>query len=330
MDFPLSAVLADGTELNANAKLFNKRNSLSPKFLGVSPGSYLILLDPQRQSIRKLRLSDLVWYDYLTTPRLNTLQNLEFNSTWEFIYSSFKSQADDTLFALRVSQASPGFYYPGCLPGSVANIVYDNTNKRTLVVLARQEQDGRRFKVLSFAADQNTGFVDAQQSFSDPPCIPAPQNVVWDIPAEVIQGTFKDFNYHRLGKSFVVADERIVNGAATTAIQVFSDNGDKRFEVQLGADVSNMAINNTEGVIYVAEQHSSAAGKIKAIDINTGLVTDLVQSISGYSPGSYTQLRVDNPNKKLYIADDVSDAFFVVDLTTNNMSELIYQAASIR
>ena len=94
--------------------------------------------------------------------------------------------------------------------------------------------------------------------------------------------------------------------------------------MQLGADPSNIAINNTAGIIYVAEQHSSAAGKIKAIDINTGRVSDLVQSISGNPPGSYTQLRIDNVNKKLYIADAVSDAFFVVDLTTNSLSELIF------
>ncbi len=329
VEFPLSAVLADGTELNANGKLLNKRNSLSPSFLGVNPGAYLIFVDPERQMIGKLNLSNMYWTDYLFDNALSNVHFFDFNSSWETLYATYKPQASEELMAFNVASRFPLFFHHSdCLPGAVANITYDITNKRTLALLPRQEKNTQRFKVLSFAVDQNTGFIDAKQNLSTP-CTPAQQNVVWDIPAGVIKGVYKDFNYYRLGKLYVLADERMEIGSTYTAIQVFSESGERRFEVRLGADISNMAIDNNAGIIYVAENHSSFAGTIKAINITTGQVTQLVKSISGNSPGAYTQLRIDNVNKKLYIADDVSDAFFVVDLATGSLSELKYQSPII-
>jgi DNA-binding beta-propeller fold protein YncE len=236
-------------------------------------------------------------------------------------------QGTENLFAVKVDRASPTFIvHRGCWPDPITNIVYDYSNKRALIVTSRQEQAIQRFQVVSVATEQTNGFVDTQQIYPLSPCEPISQTIAWDIPVGTIKGTFKDFDYYRIGKLFVLADERVTNGTTTTTIQAFSESGDKRLEVQLGSDPSNIAINNSAGIIYVAEQHSSAAGKIKAIDINTGRVSDLVQSNSGNPPGSYTQLRMDNAQKKLYIADAVSDAFFVVDLTTNNLSELVYKS----
>ena len=161
------------------------------------------------------------------------------------------------------------FIYCGVSVG-VVNITYDATNKRALVVVKSSEQGKDKFRVLTFATDQTQGFVKAQPQTGS--CLPAAQDSVWDMPVDIVRGAFKQFNFHRLSKTYIVADERVVNGVSKTVIQGFAEDGQKRFEAYVGPDISNLAINNTEGIIYVADNHSSAAGKIKTINISTGEV----------------------------------------------------------
>ena len=46
------------------------------------------------------------------------------------------------------------------------------------------------------------------------------------------------------------ADERIINNQPVTVVQGFSETGEKRFEAQVGPDISNLAVNQSEGIIY--------------------------------------------------------------------------------
>lgn len=319
VEFSLAAALPNGNSLNTKAKLLNKRNSISPSFLGRNPGSYLVFFDPKRGSVGRLSVNTLLWEDYLTNPSLSTLHRFEFNSSQQTLYSI---NPNEGIGAIKIGGIWPQLSFGGCLTDPVANITYDNSNKRILIL----SQGALGYKLMSLATSPDFGFADPKPTNNSTPCAPAETNVVWDIPEGIIKGKFKDFNYHRSGKSFVLADERWVNGSAVTVIQMFSETGEKRSEVIIGADISNMTIDNAAGIIYVTERHSSAAGTLKAININSGLVTDLAPAVSGNLPGSYTQLRIDSLNKRLYIADDVSDAFFVVDLATNIMSELVYSS----
>lgn len=165
--FALSAILADGTELTSSAKLLNKRNSVSPEFLGVNPGVYLIFFDPETHTIGKLVLSNMLWSSYFTNQALNNLLNLEFSSGSQTLYSSHGQLGTQYLFAMKVGTSTPEFlYHLGCWPNQIANIVYDTSNKRALIVTTRQEQGSERFQIVSVASDQNTGFVDAQANLA--------------------------------------------------------------------------------------------------------------------------------------------------------------------
>lgn len=328
VDFPLSAVLASGGAINANAKLFNKRDAVKPSYLAVVPGAYLLYLDAHSGIVGKFFLKNMLWSEYIVNSELKKNNIIfDFDSTNQFVYGVIPQQGrSDELLGMKVSTAFPTLSRAGCLPSSPVNITFDATNKRLLVVLQEQGKGLVQFNVLSFPTHSD-GFVDYK--LASAVCAAAEQHLVWAIPADVVRGTFKEFHYHRLSKTYIVADERVAKGATFTVIQGFSEAGEKRFEARVGADISNLAINNPAGVIYVAENHSSAGGKIKAIDIATGRVTDLVQDNGGSLVGAYTQLRIDIVNKLLYVADDVGDAFFVVDLATNKMTELMYQSAIV-
>ncbi|HRH77716.1 MAG TPA: hypothetical protein PK129_10250, partial [Cellvibrionaceae bacterium] len=282
---------------------------------------------PSRYLFMKLSTSTGIWQKYIEHTRLGDLKPIyDFNSTFEAIYmvTTDPDGAANQLIAISVDTVIPRLFSAGCLSG-VVNVTYDGTNKRVLVVVKSSEQAKDKFRVLTFATDQNQGFVKAQPQTGS--CLPAAQDSVWDMPVDIVRGAFKQFNFHRLSKSYIVADERVVNGVSKTVIQGFAEDGQKRFEAYVGPDISNLAINNTEGIIYVAENHSSAAGKIKTINISTGEVGDLVQSYGDSAVGAYTDLRMDNVNKLLYVGDDVSDAFFVVDLAAKSISELPYKSA---
>lgn len=323
----LSGVLADNSQVYSSAKLFNKRDAISPTYLAVNPGVYLLFLDPSRDLLGKFSTSEGIWEAYLENSQLGDLKPIyDFDSSFQAIYTVTTDpvSAVNQLFAIYVGTALPRLFTAGCLSG-VVNITYDATNKRALVVVKSSEQGKDKFRVLTFATDQTQGFVKAQPQTGS--CLPAAQDSVWDMPVDIVRGAFKQFNFHRLSKTYIVADERVVNGVSKTVIQGFAEDGQKRFEAYVGPDISNLAINNTEGIIYVADNHSSAAGKIKTINISTGEVGDLVQSYGASAVGAYTDLRMDNRNKLLYVGDDVSDAFFVVDLAAKSISEMPYKSA---
>lgn len=329
VDLSLAGILSDNTPLNSSAKLFNKRDSISPRYLAVNPGQYLLFLDPSRGLLGKLRLSAGLWVTYLTHSLLRELKPIyDFDSSLQAIYTVTTDTVSvvNQLFAFGVASAVPTAFTAGCLSG-VVNITYDGANKRALVVVKSSEQGVDRFRVLTFATDQTNGFVNGKTD--NGMCSAAAQDIVWDIPVDVVRGTFKYFNFHRITKTYVVADERNIEGKVSTFIQGYGEDGQKRFEFQVGPDISNIAINNPKGIIYVAENHSSVAGKIKAFNISTGEMGDLVTSYGASAVGAYTDLRIDNTNQRLYVADDVSDSIFVVDLATMSMSELQYKSAQL-
>ena len=54
--------------------------------------------------------------------------------------------------------------------------------------------------------------------------------------------------------------------------------------------------------------------KLKAINLTTGEVSDLLAVPNERTIGGYSDLRMDNVNKKLYVGDAISDVIFVVEL----------------
>ncbi|MEY4588823.1 MAG: hypothetical protein RL497_899 [Pseudomonadota bacterium] len=326
VDLTLAGFLADNTQVKSAGKLFNKRDAINPSYLGVNPGQYLAFFDTAsgRGMIGKINLVNdpHYWFNYFQNSILVNLPLIfDWNSRLQTIY--VLEPNGGRLFAAGVENSVPSAFFAGHIPG-VVNLTYDATatNRRVIVVTKNTESGSNRYRVLALATDDIKGFSNAQterNSFA-----PAATQLIWDIPSDIIRGTFKYFNFHSASKTYIISDERSVNNIQQTVVQGFSENGQKKFETTVGGDSSNMAVDQAAGLVYIAENHSSANGKIKSIDINTGEVRDLVGSDGESHVGAYSNIQMDNVNKRLYIGDDVSDSIFVVDLVTHTMSELVF------
>ena len=171
-----------------------------------------------------------------------------------------------------------------------------------MIVLSKA---GDKYSVYSVATAANVGTTDAPTpafpngKTSATNNQPAATTFLRDLPEGVVQGTYRHFSIHRNTKTFVIADERERGNTKVTVIQGFSEaNGNKIFEAEVGADISNMAIANTEGMIYVAENKSSLmTSKLKAINVSTGAVSDMGEIKGGITIADYSDLRIDNSKR---------------------------------
>lgn len=324
-------IIADvgGKTTKQTVKYLNKADPLKPYLLGINPGVYAMVFDPIATRIAKVGLNPLsnlgIWEDYLTDSQLKGENILfDFNSTNQHAYTVVNG---NQLVAAGIAKSSPADYYGGSLPSPV-NITFDLTNKRLLVL----SNVANKYSVYSVAT--------AQSNVADLPAFPngktsttnneaATTTFLRDLPDGVVQGAYRHFSFHRNSKTFVIADERESGGSKVTVIQGYSEaSGAKVFEAQVGADISNMAIANTEGMLYVAENKSSLmASKLKAINVANGDVTDMGEIKGGITIADYSDLRIDNAKKKLYIGDAVGDAIYEIDLNTKALSELPLTAA---
>ncbi|RYE28114.1 MAG: hypothetical protein EOP48_33855, partial [Sphingobacteriales bacterium] len=222
-----------------------------------------MVFDPFAHRIAKVTLIDKLWTEYLQNSELKGEKVLfDFNSGNQHAYTIVNL---NQLVAAGIAKPSPAAFYAGSIPNPI-NITFDSTNKRVLVLTKANENGIDKYSAVAVATGDNadTAFVNPKTDTTS--FEPAVAPVVWNVPAETIKGTYKDFNFHRLSKTFVIAEEREISGVRRTIIQGFTEgSGVKKFQVQIGADISNMAINNTDGIIYVAENKSSLiASKIKA------------------------------------------------------------------
>jgi len=317
-----------GKTTKQTVKYLNKSDPLKPYLLGINPGVYAMVFDPVATRIAKVGLSSTnlgVWEDYLTNSQLKGENILfDFNSSNQHAYTVVNG---NQLVAAGIAKSSPADYYGGSLPSPV-NITFDATNKRLLIL----SNGAEKYSVYSVATAQSTGtdvaaFVNGKTSQTNGDA--AATTFLRDLPAGVVQGNYRNFNFHRSTKTFVIADERDIGGTKRTVIQGYSElDGTKKFEVEVGADISNMAIYNTDGIIYVAENKSSLmTSKLKAIKIADGSVSDMGEIKGGVTIADYSDVRIDNAKKKLYIGDAVGDAIYEIDLTTKVLTELNLTAA---
>jgi hypothetical protein len=332
LTFDITAVAEDGTTVKQSIKYFNKSGALKPLVMGINPGIYIMVFDPFAHRIAKVNFTSLgnLWSTYVENSELKGEKVLfDFNSSNQHAFTVINV---NQLVAAGIATSSPTIYYGGSVPNPI-NLTFDGTNKR-LLVLSKTSTNGIDSYIASAVGTAaNTGAPDA---FASPKTVDTSQEAaaaseVWKVPANTIMGTYMDFNFHRVSKTFVIADERIISGVKRTVIQGFTEGtGVKKFEAEVGADISNIAINNTDGIIYVAENRSSLiAGKLKAININTGAVSDLGESKTNVTVANYSDLRMDNVNKKLYIGDTVADAIYEVSLANKILTELDFKAATI-
>lgn len=313
--------------ISSSGEVLNKAHAISPTNLLVNPSTYLVTYDAQLGQVGKLNLQKLTWDYYVVSHVLkNTPGVFDFNSGQQFFYAL----VDQRLYAVNITRAVPEGYLAGCFADTSfrpLSLVYDLRQKRILLLSQQAVNGAQQLRVIALATDDTVGLVDARERIET--CFTPTYSTVWELPSSLLPGTFKHFNLHRESRTLIFADERFINNQPVTVVQGFSETGEKRFEAQVGPDSSNLAVNQAEGIIYLAERHSSAAGKIKTINISTGEVGDLQLNYRANQIGAYTDLRMDNPNKILYIADDVSDSLFKIELGTKILSTIEYTRPSL-
>ncbi|MFO1367504.1 MAG: cadherin repeat domain-containing protein [Marinagarivorans sp.] len=321
LDVRVSGFLADKTRLSITSKLLNKPYAANPSYLGIFSGAYIVFFDPQKNRIAKLGLKNNFWSKYWEDPRLESFYPIyAWNSGKEIIYA-IKNDTNK-LKALNISGGIPELFSAGCLSNALG-LAYDKTNSRVIALTQDFDSGSQVYRAQAVATsnEQGRAFVD-QQTDSEAPCTPAITQNVFEAPLSAAPGTFKHFNYYEANNTFIVADERFSDGIKKTHIQGFNKAGSKQFETILGADISNLAINQTAGLMYVVENHSSGEGKIKEIEIKSGVIRDIDIPSHAVTLGAYTNIQIDRFKNILYIGDDVSDSIFAVDLATQLISDL--------
>lgn len=326
LDVQVDAVHSEAPALSLTTKFLNKPYVSNPSFLGLKPEKYIIFYDPQRSSLNKLDLRNNLIANYITDRTMSSFFPIHaWNPDNEDIYA-LKNDTQK-LKALRVNSSTPGIYSAGCFPGTLS-LTYDKTNKRVLALTQDTASEQRAYKALAIATSDNTHSLNRGPAFeiqeinSEAPCTITTAPSVFEIPSSKVPGKVKYFAFHEASSSFILADERVINGVKTTHVQSFNAAGDRQFTTKLSGESSNLTINQTAGYLYVVENYSSREGILKEIDIKSGNVRQLRISLDNVNLGAYSNIQFDALHNWLYIGDDVSDSIFVVDLVTQLIRDL--------
>lgn len=145
------------------------------------------------------------------------------------------------------------------------------------------------------------------------------------LPASVVKGAYKKFAVDFLSQSYVFADERMIDGQLQTLIQCFNQAGEKRFEVVVGPDITDMVVHSAANVLYLAENSKNARAKLKVINLANGELKDLVSLPAQHEHGGFTSLGLDAARNRLLVGDFISDSIYVVDLLAGQLSQLEYE-----
>ncbi|HMU66337.1 MAG TPA: cadherin repeat domain-containing protein [Cellvibrionaceae bacterium] len=148
---------------------------------------------------------------------------------------------------------------------------------------------------------------------------------LFSLPSDTFKNGHKQFAVHGRSNAFVFTEQRSLNGVLQSFIRGFSEAGVQRFEVQLGANISNLVVHESAGLIYFAENNLGSGAQLKAIDIATGVVQNMIDEARGVPHGAFTGLALDQVNDRLYVADSISDSIYQVDLKNKSMGELPYR-----
>lgn len=320
IDLSISGSLSNGKKIKSAAKLFNNRNGINASFLKLAPGGLLYAFGSEF-GFAELDLNQNTFFyvgalDYIDWGDESIFIGRDFNSQGSTLIMDLSSKGSIGGIAFRNNLIfSPEHLlpYPGHQLGSVISVFTDNANEQVISVSKTNQLGADRYHLF-------TQPINTTSSGSVRP--------LWDLPADAVRGKFKFLNIHGSSKTYIVADERVQDGRSHTIIQGFGEDGVKRFEAIIGPDISNLVVDEAAGVVYVAENHSSALGKIKSISVESGEVKNVIGTPTELGLGAYSTLHLDAKNGKLYIGDNVSDSIFVLDLASNKINALHFSKIS--
>jgi len=322
VDLSIVGLRPKGGGIQITTSLWNKVNAIKAAGFGSFDGNYVSIFGPNVGTQSTLNLTDRVikgapwvWVDRIGF-------GAGFHPRLPFVYvlilpPTKPEQLDlSGVSALRYppQQLQEGVDFDNIdYPAGARALAVDDKNNRVILAVDKPAETSSRSVSISAVPINAKGYFAAR----------TPQ-YMFDLPALPVGATLKHFAVDGVAKTYILAYEHEATAPGKTIIQGYGENGVKRFETQLGQDISNLVVRENAGLIYVAEHSSSARAKIKVIDTKTGVVADLLLANSDIPHGAYSGLGLDQTNSRLYVGDTVSDAIYVLDLSTMQMSELAY------
>ncbi|HNG61478.1 MAG TPA: cadherin repeat domain-containing protein, partial [Cellvibrionaceae bacterium] len=212
IDISLVSTFDGGHSISAQGKIFNKLSALSPDIFGVNPGFYLFYLDKTDASVSKMNLANGISQHYVQDRALASVGAIfDFNSSYQTAYLAVEegvgASLKSHLYAFPVGKAIPKVFSAGCTTDKILNLAYDGLNKRVLLVAQDNQASPGGYSVLAIGVDEANGFVNGEYMGDCKKALEA--GIVWRIPESVIKGKFKQFAFHRVSGTFVLADERM-------------------------------------------------------------------------------------------------------------------------
>ncbi|MFO1369418.1 MAG: cadherin repeat domain-containing protein [Marinagarivorans sp.] len=184
------------------------------------------------------------------------------------------------------------------------------------------DNENRRLVLLSKSGDQYI-FSETRLDDKGKPNGLKP-SLLFSLPYRNVASGYKQFDVHGYSKTYIFSVEQLVEGVLHSYMVGFDERGVQRFEAELGIDSSNFVVHEKAGVIYWAEHSTKSDAKIKAMNIATGVVSDLLDEQYVLAHGSFAGLGLDQKNDRLYIGDSVSNSIYMIDLTDKSMREIPY------
>jgi hypothetical protein len=315
MDLDISASASTLGAINRKEKLLNKRNAANVSFLWAVQGDWMMVAGGGLDWLTKYNLSTKEMYDDgLGGFHDESLSGLTAIKCRPYVFVCYALGGWELELGFNFEENGPGFTF-----FFVRNILRETPQEKR-IDLAVDEAHSRMVFVSETPNEFSLSTVDIAALGGDQPGSP-----LFKMPRSTFSSGFKQFAVHGQSNTFIFTELREINGIAHHYIRGFDEAGVQRFEVRLGADISNLVVDEMAGLIYVADNNKTYRAKLLAIDVANGEVRELMEKKSEVPHGAFTGLTLDQINNRLYIGDSVSDAIYMLDLANKIMQDLPYK-----
>ena len=290
-EFSLAGTSSKNKQVKLSGKFFNKANAIKPAGFGAFTEDSFVLMTPGPTTFNRVK-DELVGECFIESSDEKSTVGMRDNFSLEFhpylpVYYAMAIPFKETpfgfdgLFAFEIGGFSrePGDVWGlGAHPADTLGLTVDEQNNR-LVLVGKETGLGHEDYFWSAFALKMNGALSEREP-----------KLIFKLPNAQVPGVLKQIGVDGASNTYILADERIMNGVARTFIQGFGEDGVKRFESQVGPDISNLVVHEAAGLIYVAENSGSSQAKIKSIELATGRVSDLLVGNSEIIHGAFASL----------------------------------------
>ncbi len=323
IDLDISASESNLGAINRKERIFNKRNAANVSFLWAVQGDWMMVAGEGLDSNTSYNLSTKRMYTpgyvMLNDEGISWIKTFKCRPNafgcYTLSWGEFSSLEDRDGLIAHFDYGSFGPTYAEFIVHMLPTVAQQE--KR--IDLALDDAHSRMVFVSETPNEFSLSTVDIAAIWGDRPGSP-----LFKLPRSTFSSGFKQFEVHGRSNTFIFTELRVINGIAHHYIRGFDEAGVQRFDVRLGADISNLVVDEMAGLIYVADNNKTYRARLLSIDVANGQVRELLDIKSEVPHGAYTGLTIDQISNRLYIGDSVSDAIYYIDLAKKVMQELQY------